>query len=119
MHMVPVTDPKELEVINAWADTQQVEGLFPGWVTWKFVDDSGKFCGFYQQGQVLHGHFHVAYEGNKTQSLRALLKAETLTEALGVAPLLTLPESSPLHALAKQRYQVIQAPTFVCAARRA
>jgi hypothetical protein len=119
MHMIPVTDPEEMASIFAWAEDQKVDPPMPGWATWKFIDDSGEFYGFYQHGHVAHAHFHVDYDGDKIRSLRALRKAEDLQEALGLTPLLTLPEASPLHTLVQQRYRRIQAPTFVCAARRA
>ena len=113
MHMVPVTDPKELEVINAWADTQQVEGLFPGWVTWKFVDDSGKFCGFYQQGARLCGHFHVDTALSGTLALRAERKVVDFMEASGTSPLLLVPPERGMCKILEKHHQKIDAVPFV------
>lgn len=113
MHMIPVTDQEELAAISAWSVDQKVDPLVPGWATWKFVDDSGKFYGFYQHGPAIHAHFHVDYSGDKTRSIRAIQRVEALVEALGVAPLVTLPDSSPMYEIVAKRYPSAKDRTFV------
>jgi hypothetical protein len=111
--MVPVTDPKELEAINAWADTQKVDGLFPGWVTWKFVDDSGKFCGFYQQGVRVCGHFHVDTAMSGILALRAERKVVDFMEASGTSALLLVPPERGMCKILEKHHQKIDAVPFV------
>ncbi len=118
MHMIPVTDPEELKLISAWAAGQKADPLIPGWATWKFIDDSGKFYGFYQQGARVCGNFHVDTGGDRVRSIRAVKKVEDFYEATGVTALFLVPSTSPLHPVMQERHTEVNATPFACGARK-